>query len=209
MIGRFIGVGPGRSNEFGRGLRVRAFPARIMQVRGSRDYLRGEGALGDRRFVVELVKPSHYDDDGYVIQWWKSWIPSNSLACLYGIATDIAARRALGPDVAIEIHAYDECHTVIPIRRIIRRIKAADAGLVCLVGVQSNQFPRAMALAASVSRRRASRLRSAGSMFPAVWQCCRACQPISMRRGSLASHCLPVRPRGGSTGSSPMRSPGG
>jgi len=25
--------------------------------------------LGDRRFVVELIKPSHYDDDGYVIQW--------------------------------------------------------------------------------------------------------------------------------------------
>jgi hypothetical protein len=104
-------------------------------------------ALGDRRFVVELIKPSHYDDDGYVIQWWKSWIPSNSLACLYGIATDLAERRALGSEVAIEIHAYDECHTVIPIRRIIRRIKSADAGLVCLVGVQSNQFPRAIDLA--------------------------------------------------------------
>jgi len=73
----------------------------------------GEVALGDRRFVVELIKPSHYDDDGYVIQWWKSWIPSNSLACLYGIATDLAQRRALGPEVAIEIQAYDECHTVI------------------------------------------------------------------------------------------------
>jgi len=43
----------------------------------------------------------------------------------------------LGPEVTIEIHAYDECHTVIPIRRMIRRIKEADAGLVCLVGVQS------------------------------------------------------------------------
>ena len=105
--------------------------------------------MGDRRFVVELIKPSHYDDDGYVIQWWKSWIPSNSLASLYGIATDIAARRALGPYVALELRAYDECHTVIPIRRIIRRIKEGDAGLVCLVGVQSNQFPRAMDLAAS------------------------------------------------------------
>jgi radical SAM superfamily enzyme YgiQ (UPF0313 family) len=104
--------------------------------------------MGDRRFVVELIKPSHYDDDGYVIQWWKSWIPSNSLACLYGIATDLAHRRALGPEVAIEVRAYDECHTVIPVRRIIRRIKNADAGLVCLVGVQSNQFPRAMNLAA-------------------------------------------------------------
>jgi len=106
-----------------------------------------EGRVGDRRFVVELIKPSHYDDDGYVIQWWKSWIPSNSLACLYGIATDIAARKALGPDIAVEINAYDECHTLIPIRRIIRRIRAADAGIVCLVGVQSNQFPRAMDLA--------------------------------------------------------------
>jgi len=104
--------------------------------------------LGDRRFVVELIKPSHYDDDGYVIQWWKSWIPSNSLACLYGIAMDLARRRALGPDVAIEIRAYDECHTIIPVRRIIGRIKRAGAGVVCLVGVQSNQFPRAMDLAA-------------------------------------------------------------
>lgn len=86
--------------------------------------------MGDRKFVVELIKPSHYDDDGYVIQWWKSWIPSNSLACLFGIATELAARRAFGPDIAIEIGAYDECHTVIPVGRIVRRIKSADAGLV-------------------------------------------------------------------------------
>src|ERR1700746_2355592 len=94
------------------------------------------------------MKPWHYSDDGYVIQGWKSWIPSNSLACLYGIAMDLAERRALGSEVAIEIRAYDECHTVIPIGRISRRIKDADAGLVCLVGVQSNQFPRAIDLAA-------------------------------------------------------------
>jgi hypothetical protein len=51
--------------------------------------------LGDRRFVVELIKPSHYDDDGYVIQWWKSWDPVE-FACLllYGIAMDLAERRA-------------------------------------------------------------------------------------------------------------------
>jgi len=103
--------------------------------------------MGQRRFVVELIKPSHYDDDGYVIQWMRSWIPSNSLACVYALAQDIASRQALGADVAIEINAYDECHTVIPIKRIARRIKSADAGLVCIVGVQSNQFPRAMDIA--------------------------------------------------------------
>jgi hypothetical protein len=101
-----------------------------------------------RRFVVELIKPSHYDDDGYVIQWWRSWIPSNSLACLYAITRDLAERQVLGADVAVEINAYDECHTVIPVKQIVRRIRAADAGIVCLVGVQSNQFPRAVDIAA-------------------------------------------------------------
>ncbi|WPL22522.1 hypothetical protein Thiofri_02689 [Thiorhodovibrio frisius] len=35
-----------------------------------------------RPFHVGLIKPSHYDDDGYLIQWVKAWIPSNSLACI-------------------------------------------------------------------------------------------------------------------------------
>ena len=100
-----------------------------------------------RRFVVELIKPSHYDDDGYVIQWLQSWLPSNSLASLYALSNDVARRRALGDEVDIEIHAYDECHTVLPIGRILRRVKAADGALVCMVGVQSNQFPRAVDIA--------------------------------------------------------------
>src|SRR5713226_4170514 len=108
--------------------------------------------MGERRLVVELIKPSHYDDDGYVIQWLRSWIPSNSLACLYAITQDVAARQTLGADVALEVRAYDESHTVIPVKRIVRRIRAAigsgGAGLVCLVGVQSNQFPRAVDIAA-------------------------------------------------------------
>jgi hypothetical protein len=103
--------------------------------------------MKQRRFVVELIKPSHYDDNGYVIQWARAWIPSNSLACLYAIAQDAAAKKELGEDVAVEINAYDECHTVIPVKKIAKRIKNADGGLVCLVGVQSNQFPRAMAIA--------------------------------------------------------------
>ncbi len=101
-----------------------------------------------RTFYVELIKPSHYDDDGYVIQWWKAWIPSNSLACLYGITREMAGRRVLGDEVDIEINPYDEVNAVVPVSRIIRRLKANPAGgLVCMVGVQSNQFPRAMDMA--------------------------------------------------------------
>ena len=101
-----------------------------------------------RKFFVELIKPSHYDDDGYVIQWWKAWIPSNSLSALYGLTQDAVRTRALGPDVDIVLNAYDETNMVVPVERIVRRIrKGGGAGIVCLVGVQSNQFPRAMDLA--------------------------------------------------------------
>ena len=99
-------------------------------------------------FHVELIKPSHYDDDGYVIQWVKAWIPSNSLASLFGLTRQAHESRALGSGVEIQVRAYDETNTVIPVERIVRRIRKDGArGLVCLVGVQSNQFPRAMDLA--------------------------------------------------------------
>ena len=101
-----------------------------------------------RTFHVELIKPSHYDDDGYVIQWLKAWIPSNSLASLYGLTLEAKEQKALGDDVDIRVHAYDETNTVIPLKRIIRRMQRNKGeGLVCLVGVQSNQFPRAMDMA--------------------------------------------------------------
>ena len=38
-----------------------------------------------RRFQLVLIKPSHYDDEGYVIQWLRSVVPSNSLGALYGL----------------------------------------------------------------------------------------------------------------------------
>src|SRR6516165_6962188 len=99
-------------------------------------------------FHIEIIKPSHYDKEGYVIQWWKAWIPSNSMACLYGIARDCAEPEVLGEDVQIEVDAYDEMNIRIPVEAIARKIsEPGHDGMVCLVGVQSNQFPRAMAIA--------------------------------------------------------------
>ncbi len=101
------------------------------------------------KFIVEIIKPSHYDDEGYVIQWRRAFIPSNSLACLYALVQDCQERRVLGDGVEIEAHAHDECHAVVPTRRIIRRVRAnGGRGLVMLAGVQSNQFARAIDLAA-------------------------------------------------------------
>ena len=107
----------------------------------------GEGRSPARAFHIEMIKPSHYDDDGYVIQWWKASIPSNSLASLYAIVQDAAQRRVLGGDVALTFDGWDECNTVISERRVAGTIERAGAGVVFLVGVQSNQFPRAMDLA--------------------------------------------------------------
>jgi radical SAM superfamily enzyme YgiQ (UPF0313 family) len=99
-----------------------------------------------RRFCLVLVKPSHYDDDGYVIQWFRSAIPSNSLAALYGLARDCAARRILG-DTELDIHPIDETNTRVRPEKLARMIEEAGSGMVMLVGVQSNQFPRALDLA--------------------------------------------------------------
>jgi radical SAM superfamily enzyme YgiQ (UPF0313 family) len=98
--------------------------------------------------MLVLIKPSHYDDDGYVIQWLRSAIPSNTLAVLYGLATDCAARRVLGDTVDIDITAYDETNTRIRPERIARRLaENGGFGMVAFVGVQSNQFPHAVDLA--------------------------------------------------------------
>ncbi|MBS0639821.1 MAG: radical SAM protein, partial [Proteobacteria bacterium] len=107
-----------------------------------------DSAAAARRFQLVLIKPSHYDDDGYVVQWLRSSIPANSLAVVYSLAADAAARQALGADVAIDITALDETNARVDIPRIIAALRRhGQFGLVGLVGVQSNQFPRAMDIA--------------------------------------------------------------
>jgi hypothetical protein len=63
-----------------------------------------------------------------------------------GLALDAKERRVLGDDVDIDISAFDETNTRVRPERIARRL-AGGRGLVALVGVQSNQYPRAMDIA--------------------------------------------------------------
>src|SRR5262245_29979167 len=100
-----------------------------------------------KKFKIVLIKPGHYDADGYVIQWRRSTMPSNSLASIYALLAECAENRVLGLEVDIEIEASDECNTVVDVKGTIRKIRAAGAGFVGLIGVQSNQYPRALDLA--------------------------------------------------------------
>ena len=101
-----------------------------------------------RHFRIVLIKPSHYDDDGYVIRWYRSPMPANSLASVYGLIDDCARRQILGSDTDIEIVAIDETNTRVRTDRIISGMRANNNfGFVGLVGVQSNQYPRSLHIA--------------------------------------------------------------
>jgi Radical SAM superfamily len=102
----------------------------------------------DSLFTFVLIKPTHYDDDGYPIQWFRSVMPSNTLACTFSLAEDARGREVLGPDVAIEIETYDETNRRVLPSRIISDLKQkCGRALIGIVGVQSNQFPRSVDLA--------------------------------------------------------------
>ncbi|MEO0978256.1 MAG: radical SAM protein [Pseudomonadota bacterium] len=101
-----------------------------------------------RDFHFVMIKPTHYDDDGYPIQWLRSAIPSNTLASLNGLAEAAVARNALGEDVRIHLHTYDETNKRVRPEKIARDIRRKGGkAMIALVGVQSNQFPRATDLA--------------------------------------------------------------
>src|ERR671924_937858 len=108
-----------------------------------------EGAVpvrqdGIERFRIVLIKPSKYDDDGYVIRFWKGVLPSNTLNVLHGLTEDVIDRRIFG-DLPIEIVTFDETAEKVPISKIIGWSRRRGTKLlVCLVGVQTNQFPRAL-----------------------------------------------------------------
>ncbi len=108
-----------------------------------------------RALTVVLIKPSRYDDEGYVVRHWRGVLPSNSLAAIYSLTEGVAASGRLGAEVGVRIAAYDETvHRVDP-RAILRSHgprRPNDLTLICLVAVQTNQFPRAADLALAFRR---------------------------------------------------------
>lgn len=98
-------------------------------------------------FDIHLVRPTRYDADGYPLQWWRSLVPSNSLACVTGLVHDALDRGVLGPEVAVTVESRDEIHADVDLDRMIAAARASRRVFVALVGVQTNQYPRALDIA--------------------------------------------------------------
>lgn len=95
-----------------------------------------------------LIKPSNYDDQGYVVTHFRGVLPSNTLNCLAALTEDVLSQKLLGEGVQVTLHLLDETVQTIPVERICRNARGShDQTIVCLVGVQTNQFPRASDLA--------------------------------------------------------------
>lgn len=105
-----------------------------------------------KKLLVYLIKPSQYDDQGYVVRHWRGVLPSNTLACLAALTQQVRDQKLLG-DLKIELRLLDETVDAIPVRRICRTQRSPRSKtLICLAGVQTNQFPRAADLAMEFRR---------------------------------------------------------
>ena len=72
-----------------------------------------------KKFHIVLIKPSKYDDDGYVIRFWKGVLPSNtSMFCMASPRT--SRRGKFSPGLPIEVTTFDETAEKVPRTKIVR-----------------------------------------------------------------------------------------
>ncbi len=101
-----------------------------------------------RHLHVVYVRPSRYDDDGYVVRYWRGVQPSNTLCCLEGLTRAVAESGELGPDLDVTIETYDDTVERISVKRLARLNRRTGTRVVVgFAGVQTNQFARASDLA--------------------------------------------------------------
>ena len=94
-----------------------------------------------------LIQPSHYDAEGYVIQWLRTFTPGHVMMVINGILDDAAERAVLGSQVTIERRVIDEPTEPVHHAKEIEWLNGASRAAVFLTGVQTSQYPRAVDLA--------------------------------------------------------------
>jgi radical SAM superfamily enzyme YgiQ (UPF0313 family) len=126
----------------------------LLQVGASEATLRGNSIPGEpcRTIRVYFIKPSRYDEKGYV-QFYRYGVqPNNTLTVLKALNQAFNQRYSAERNVYLETVIWDEiCDGVVSPETISAiKEKAAEDGfelLIGMAGVQSNQYPRGRDLA--------------------------------------------------------------
>ncbi|GIX42387.1 MAG: hypothetical protein KatS3mg129_2120 [Leptospiraceae bacterium] len=101
-----------------------------------------------KKYRFYLIKPSLYDDEGYVIRFSRGVLPSNTLTVLYGLLDHYLNELKQEYSYEYQIEIYDEIVDKINPKKFYKKtLKNNEQGIVFLAGVQSNQFSRATDLA--------------------------------------------------------------
>jgi hypothetical protein len=104
-------------------------------------------ACGVRELDITIVRPTNYTDDGYPIQMRLGVIRSNTLTQMGTLARDLV-RYPFFEGVSLSVRLIDEAIQRVPAKEIMRRSRMPGVKtIVMLVGVQTNQFPRALDIA--------------------------------------------------------------
>lgn len=104
-----------------------------------------------RTLRVYFIKPSKYDDQGFVLYFWKGVLPNNTLTALAALNEEYNRMRA-SRNVFVETVLWDEIveGPINPatIQAIKEKAQEDDVEvLIGLAGVQTNQYPRGRDLA--------------------------------------------------------------
>jgi len=108
-------------------------------------------AVPCRTVRVYFIKPSKYDEQGFVLHFWKGVLPNNTLTALAALNEEYTRLRA-SRNVFVETVLLDEIVEGPINPETIQAIKekAKEDGvevLIGLAGVQTNQYPRGRDLA--------------------------------------------------------------
>jgi hypothetical protein len=102
---------------------------------------------GIRELDVTLIRPTNYTDDGYPIKTRIGVIRSNTLTQIGTLVNDLV-NEPFFTGVTLTIRKIDEAIEWVPVKDIINRSKVPGVkSIVMFVGVQTNQYPRALDIA--------------------------------------------------------------
>jgi hypothetical protein len=85
-----------------------------------------------RRLRVVLIRLSKYDDQAYVLRFWRGVLSSNTLAVLAGLTQQVQHDRTLGV-VRVEVEMLDE--TV----QAVKRGSSTSHGITVLIAGMTDQ----------------------------------------------------------------------